>query len=73
MVIVGLARHLPLHLKIKHESLRLEELALHPQSFAGDFLLVERVQDAQSANQGRRQFSDGDADAHQPAPGQAWT
>ena len=73
MVIVGLARHLTLHLRIKHASLRLEELALHPQSFDGDFLLVERVQDAQRANQGRRQLSDGYADAHQPAPGQAWT
>ena len=72
MVIVGLAQHLTLHRKIKHESLRLEELALHPQPFAGDFLLVERGQDAQSANQGRRQFGDGDADAHQPAPGQTW-
>ena len=51
MVIVGQARHLTLHLKIKHEGLCLEELALHPQSFAGDFLLIERVQDAQGAKQ----------------------
>src|SRR6185437_9507357 len=56
-------------LEIQHEDLGLEKRGLHPLALAGSLALQQRGEDAERAEQPRREVGDGNPDPHRAA---AW-